>query len=60
MLFLTDLPNHQEILTVMGKKQAKRNTDKAERREGEWQKGRRNEKEMDKRNKFLCFRLVYI
>lgn len=30
------------------------------RREREWQKGRRNEKEMDKRNKLLCFKLVYI
>lgn len=51
MLFLTDLPNHQEILIVMGKKQRQKETQTSQMRE-EWQKGRkRNEKEMDKRNK---------
>jgi len=44
MLFLTDLPNYQEILIVMGKKQAKRNPDKSDERESG-----RTEEEMKKK-----------
>ena len=40
--------------------ETKRNADKSEISVREWLKEGRNEKEMDKRNKLLCFKLVYI
>lgn len=46
MLFLTDLPNHQEILTVMGKKQRQKEIQTRQRDERE--SGRREE-EMKKK-----------
>ena len=47
-------------MILVGKKKAERDTDNSERLEREWQKGRRNEKEMDKSNKLLGLKLVYI